>query len=44
MPVKAIDKFVELAYKVSKLNLKELDLNPVVLTEENAYIVDARSE
>lgn len=38
----AIEKFIDLAYKVSKLNLRELDLNPVILTEDNAYIVDAR--
>ncbi|MFA5855999.1 MAG: acetate--CoA ligase family protein [Candidatus Pacearchaeota archaeon] len=39
----AIDKFVDLAYEVSKLNLKELDLNPVILNEKGAFIVDARS-
>jgi hypothetical protein len=40
----AIDKFVELAFEVSKTNFKELDLNPVILTEERAVIVDARGE
>jgi len=40
----AINKFVDLAYEVSKLNFKELDLNPVILTEEKAVIVDARGE
>jgi len=38
----AIDKFIDLAYEVSKLNFKELDLNPVILTEDKAVIVDAR--
>jgi lipid II:glycine glycyltransferase (peptidoglycan interpeptide bridge formation enzyme) len=28
--------------KVSKLKVREVDLNPVILNEENAYIVDAR--
>jgi hypothetical protein len=40
----AIDKFIDLAYIVSKLDLKELDLNPVILTEKSAIIVDARLE
>jgi len=40
----AIDKFVDLAYEVSKQNFKELDLNPVILTEDKAVIVDARGE
>jgi hypothetical protein len=40
----AIDKFVDLAYEVSKLDIKELDLNPVILTEKKAIIVDARLE
>jgi len=40
----AVDKFVELAYEVSKLNFKELDLNPVILTENKAVIVDSRGE
>lgn len=38
----AIDKFVDLAFEVSKLNFKELDLNPVILNEKEAVIVDAR--
>ncbi len=37
-----IDKFVDLAYEVSKLRFKELDLNPVILNEKEAVIVDAR--
>jgi hypothetical protein len=40
----AIDKFIDLAYNVSKIDLKELDLNPVILTEKSAVIVDARLE
>jgi len=40
----AVDKFVDLAYEVTKINFKELDLNPVILTEEKAVIVDARGE
>jgi len=40
----AVDKFVELAHEVSKHDFKELDLNPVILTEDKAFIVDARGE
>lgn len=40
----AIDKFINLAYEVSKLNFRELDLNPVILNEKDAVIVDARGE
>jgi hypothetical protein len=40
----AIDKFVDLAYEVSKTSFKELDLNPVILSEDKAIIVDARGE
>jgi hypothetical protein len=40
----AIDKFIDLAYEVSKLNFKELDLNPVILNEKGAFIVDARAD
>ena len=40
----AIDKFVELALKVSRLEIHEMDLNPVILNEEEAVIVDARIE
>ena len=40
----AIDKFIDLAYEVTKLPFKELDLNPVILTEKDAVIVDARGE
>ncbi len=38
-----LTKFTELAYKISKLNFNELDLNPVILTKDKAIIVDARS-
>lgn len=40
----AIDKFVDLAYEVSKLNFNELDLNPIILNEKDAVIVDARGD
>ncbi|MEM0465648.1 MAG: acetate--CoA ligase family protein [Candidatus Pacearchaeota archaeon] len=40
----AVKKFIDLAFKVSKLNLKELDLNPVILNSKKAVIVDARIE
>ena len=40
----AIDKFIDLAFEISKLNFKELDLNPVILNEKEAVIVDARGE
>ncbi len=40
----AVDKFIELAFKVSKLNVKEMDLNPVILNEKGAKIVDSRIE
>ncbi len=39
-----IDKFIDLAFEVSKLNFKELDLNPVILNEKDAVIVDARGD
>ena len=39
-----IENFIELAFEVSKLNFKELDLNPVILNEKDAVIVDARGE
>ncbi len=39
-----IDKFIDLAFEVSKLNFKELDLNPVILNEKDATIVDARGD
>jgi len=38
----ALKKFIDLAYKVSKLRFSELDLNPVILNEKEAIIVDAR--
>jgi hypothetical protein len=40
----ALDKFISLAEKISWLSVKELDLNPVVLNEKEAIIVDARAE
>ncbi|MFZ5955717.1 MAG: acetate--CoA ligase family protein [Nanoarchaeota archaeon] len=40
----AIDEFERLAEKISKLKIKEMDLNPVILTESKALIVDARIE
>ncbi len=39
-----IDKFIDLAFEVSKLNFNELDLNPVILNEKDAVIVDARGD
>lgn len=39
-----IDNFIDLAFEVSKLDFKELDLNPVILNEKEAVIVDARGE
>lgn len=38
----AIDKFIDLAEKVQKLNVKEMDLNPVIVNEKEAVIVDSR--
>ncbi len=38
----ALDKFIKLAEKVSQLTISELDLNPVILNENMAIIVDAR--
>ena len=38
----AVDRFVDLAFEVSKLPFSELDLNPVILNEKVAVIVDAR--
>ncbi len=40
----AVDKFIDLAFEVSKLDVLELDLNPVILTEDDVFIVDARVE
>ncbi|MDP2925480.1 MAG: acetate--CoA ligase family protein [Nanoarchaeota archaeon] len=39
-----IDSFIDLAYEVSTLKFSELDLNPVILNEQGAFIVDARGE
>lgn len=38
----AVEKIVEIAEKISKLNVEEMDLNPVIVDEKNAWIVDAR--
>ncbi len=40
----AIDKLINLVMKISKLDVSELDLNPVRLNEKEAIIVDARIE
>jgi hypothetical protein len=37
------EKFLDIAEKVSKLKISELDLNPVIVNEKGAWIVDARS-
>lgn len=38
----ALDKFINITEQISKLNFKEMDLNPIILNENNASIVDAR--
>jgi len=40
----AIDKFCELAFNISKLNFKELDLNPIFVNEKEVRVVDARGK
>jgi len=40
----AVDKLISLAEKFSKQDFREADLNPVILTEKDAFIVDARIE
>jgi hypothetical protein len=40
----AVDKLVSLAEKLANSNIKEADLNPVILTDKDAFIVDARVE
>lgn len=40
----ALDKLISLAEKVSRLEIKEADFNPVILNEKEAVIVDARIE
>ena len=40
----AVDKFISLAEKISKLPVREADFNPVILTESSAVIVDSRLE
>lgn len=37
------EKFLDVVEKVSKLKISELDLNPVIVNEKGAWIVDARS-
>lgn len=37
-----IEKLIDLAYEVSKQKFKELDLNPVIVNEKEALIIDAR--
>ena len=39
-----LDKLISLAEKFSKQDFKEADLNPVILTEKDAFVVDARIE
>ena len=38
----AIQNLINLAEKISKLNIKEADFNPVIVNEQGAFIVDAR--
>lgn len=38
----ALDKFISLAERISQIEARELDLNPVILNEKDATIVDAR--
>jgi succinyl-CoA synthetase beta subunit len=42
----AVENFIELVEKIAKLaekhKIKEMDLNPVIINERDAYIVDAR--
>jgi len=38
----AIDKFCELALKISKMNFQELDLNPIIIDKNKVTIIDAR--
>ncbi len=40
----AIDELISLAEKLSKLDVKEADFNPVIVNEKEAVIVDARLE
>jgi len=40
----ALNRFVELAEKISFLGIKEADFNPIILNEKEAVIVDARIE
>lgn len=38
----AIKKLIKLIEKVSKINVDEMDLNPVIVNEKKAIVVDAR--
>lgn len=38
----AVEEFINLVERTAKLNVKEMDLNPVILNEKGAFIVDAR--
>lgn len=38
----ALDKLITLAERISLLNIKEADFNPIILNEKEAVIVDAR--
>lgn len=37
-----LEKLIDLIYKFSQLNIEEADLNPIILNETQAVIVDAR--
>lgn len=38
----ALDKLIKLADKLASSDFKEADLNPVIVTEQGAFVVDAR--
>lgn len=40
----AINKLIDLADKISKMDISEADFNPIILTEKDAIIVDSRIE
>lgn len=40
----ALDRFITLADRIAQLKVREMDLNPVILNEKDATIVDARIE
>ncbi len=39
-----IDKLISLIYNFSQLDIKEADINPIIVNEEDAVIVDSRVE